>query len=310
MRSAERLVRLKPSTETPRLSVLVPFHKHDPSPLLTALARGAMHDVEIILVDDGSGSATLLNDVLTAAEPLTCPVTIIVLAANRGRARARNRLIAEARGEHVLFLDADMVPDRSDFLARWLHLVATKAPAVAFGGFSIAASEKNGDHALHARLSMQSDCLSAAQRRRNPAQCVATSNLLVRADVLANTPFDGGFSGWGWEDVEWALRASSKAPVLHIDNSATHTGLDTTNTLLRKYREAGPNFARLAARHPEAVQSFRTYRAAQAMRRAPRKQIAELSAWVARDPWGVSPMRARTAALKFYRAAMAAEYLA
>jgi glycosyltransferase involved in cell wall biosynthesis len=309
MRSAERIVRLNPGTHTPRLSVLVPFYKHDPSPLLCALARGTTDDVEIVLVDDGSHSATLLNDILSTAEALTCPVTIIVLGTNRGRARARNRLISEARGEYVLFLDADMIPERFDFLARWLHLIATKYPAVAFGGFTVPA-HKRGAYALHAKLAQRSDCVSAAVRARNPAQFVATSNLLVRADVLAATPFDNSFTGWGWEDVEWALRASSKARIHHIDNPAMHAGLDDAATLLRKYREAGPNFARLAARHPEAVQSFRSYRAARAMRHAPRQQIARFAEWLARDPWGVSPMRARVEALKFYRAAVAAEHLA
>jgi len=34
--------------------------------------------------------------------------------------------------------------------------------------------------------------------------------------VLAAEPFDTGFKGWGWEDVEWALRAAKRWPIRRI----------------------------------------------------------------------------------------------
>ena len=42
---------------------------------------------------------------------MAMPARFVRLAANEGRAGGRNRLAAEARGRHLLFLDADMLPD-------------------------------------------------------------------------------------------------------------------------------------------------------------------------------------------------------
>ena len=70
--------------------------------------------------------------------------------------------------------------------------------------------------------------LRAGRRRAAtaPEKYVFTSNLLIRRDVFDAEPFDAGFVGWGWEDVEWGMRVSRRHPIAHIDNPATHLGLD------------------------------------------------------------------------------------
>ena len=305
----ERVIRFGARAAAPRLSVLTPFHRHDPTPLLAALC-GKARDVEVILLDDGSGSAELLGDVASAAEACALPVNIIVWGKNRGRAAARNRLIEAARGEYVLFLDADMIPDAPDFLGRWLDLIQRQRPFVAFGGLSLRHAEPTRETALHHGLFARSDCRDARQRARSPAQFTATANLLVRRDFLARNPFDDGFVGWGFEDVDWALRAAAHAPIAHIDNPATHAGLDCVEVLMRKCAEAGPNFARLARKHPQAVSHFAAWRIAQALKFAPaRAWLRATFGWLARDPLGAAPMPVRTTALKLYRASFYAEHL-
>lgn len=307
---SESVVKTRADAPAPRLSVLTPFHRDDPTPLLRALAHThAAGDVEIILINDGGGDAALFSRVLTHAERLPFAATLIVWGANRGRAAARNRLIEAARGAHVLFLDADMIPERTDFLDRWLDIIAAQDPAVAFGGFTVT-PQACAETKLHRALAARSDCRPAAQRAKSPAQFTATSNLLVRADTLRAVPFDTAFRGWGWEDVDWALRAAMRAPILHVDNPALHAGLDTVDTLLRKFGEAGPNYARLAAKHPDAVAAFRSSKAARVFQRAPaRDRLKAAFEWIARDPFGVTPLTARCAALKLYRTAVYAEHL-
>ena len=63
------------------------------------------------MLDDGSGDAALAARVAEAVRALAMPARFVRLAANEGRADGRNRLAAEARGRHLLFLDADMLPD-------------------------------------------------------------------------------------------------------------------------------------------------------------------------------------------------------
>lgn len=306
----ERLICVGPATRETRLSILTPFYRHDPSQLIARLGKLPPH-VEWVLLDDGTGSSELLARVREACEAARGPARIVVWSENRGRAAARNRLVGAAHGEYVLFLDADMAPDSSRFLQAWLGVIQTQRPFIAFGGLSVAQAPQSRDTALHRDLFARSDCLPARVRQRRPAQCVATANLLVRRDLALETPFDDAYVGWGFEDVDWALTASRSAPILHVDNPASHAGLDDIDALIRKGAEAGRNFARLAAKHPRQVARFAAHRAARLMRLSPmRRQLRALFAWLARDPVGAAPMALRRAAFKFYRVCCYAEHLA
>jgi len=289
----------------PRLSVLIPFFRDDPSRLLRTLDRSGV-SAEIVALDDGTGDDALARQVISTVESLTLPARFVRLAANEGRAAGRNQLAAQARGRHLLFLDADMLPDSDDFLGRWLALIDADDPAVAFGGFSLDQTPRTRIHAVHRALSLRSDCMPVAERRKAPEKYVFTSNLLIRRDVFEAEPFDASFVGWGWEDVEWGMRVSRRHPIAHIDNPATHLGLAPAAAMAAKFEQSAANFARVVAAHGDIVSAYPSYRAARALKRAPLRRI-----W---RPWlkafalaGAGPAGARAFALRLYRAALYAE---
>lgn len=303
----EATIMVRDEKAAPILSVLTPFHRDDPCALLASLTH-APAGVEFVLVDDGSGDAAMLARVVAASTRLEAPARIVVWADNRGRSAARNRLIAEARGVYVLFLDADMKPDHPGFIRRWLQLIDEKQPHAAFGGLSLRHARRTCDNALHYNLFARSDCRSAAGRAGAPSQFVSTANLLVRRDVLTALPFDSGFIGWGFEDVDWALRAAETTPIHHVDNGASHVGLDSAEVLLRKSMQAGPNFARLFAKHPRAVSQFAAYKAARVLRWAPARAFL-MRAFAELAQLRVTPIAMRRAALKLFRVLHYAEHL-
>ena len=295
----------------PRLSVLAPTFRHDPTPLINALAAELSVlsvDVELLIYDDGSCDPDLVARIADALQRCPAPARLLVASRNSGRAQARNALVDAACGDHVLLLDADMRPQSPDFLARWLALIAAGNPSVAFGGFTVADDPAAPRTALHRYLARRSDCHGAAARAADPARFTATSNLLVRRDILAAAPFDARFSGWGWEDVEWALRVSDICAIRHIDNPALHDGLDTPEALIAKYRQAGANYNRLARAHPAAMARFPSWRAAHALSRTRGHAYARpVLAAIARTD-GV-PMLLRHAALKLFRTSIYADNL-
>ena len=289
----------------PRLSVLIPFKGDDPLPLLAALALEPCA-AEIVILDDGSDNAALAAEVEAAAGLLPLPARFVRLTRNEGRAKGRNRLVSHARGRTFLFLDSDMLPDDPRFLRRWLEQVETSDPPVAFGGFSLKQVEPRPDQALHRAMAARSDCLDAATRALHPEKHVFTSNLLVRRDVFASEAFDEGFAGWGWEDVEWGMRVSRRFRVVHVDNPATHMGLDTVEALAGKYEQSAPNFARVVARHPDIVSAYPSYRVAKALKRAPLRRLWRpiLKQYALAE---AAPLASRALAMRLYRAALYAE---
>ena len=289
----------------PRLSVLIPTYRDDPSALLKALDDPSVR-AEIIVLDDGGGDAALVERIATRVERMRVPARLIRLSHNEGRARGRNRLAGHARAGHFLFLDSDMLPDPQDFLARWSALAQGENTPVAFGGFTLDQTPQRPEHALHRAMALKSDCTPAPDRAREPEKHVFTSNLLVRRDVFETVGFDEGFAGWGWEDVEWAMRVGRRHPILHVDNSASHLGLDTAVSMAAKYEQSAANFARVVADHRDIVSGYPSYKVAKALRPLPLRGI-----W---RPWlkaialmEAAPLPLRAFALRLYRAALYAE---
>ncbi len=293
----------------PALSVLMPFLRDDPETLLAQLdteAAGLNGAVEIVVLDDGTNDPDLTARLSARIAAMALPVRLITLPANEGRATGRNRLSTAARGRSLLFLDSDMRPDHDRFLRVWADLVATDDPAVAFGGFSLLQAPTDAKYQVHRAMAARTECVPHTLRALQPEKYVYTSNLLVRRDVFEAEAFDSGFSGWGWEDVEWAMRVSRRFAVVHVDNPATHMGLDTVEALAGKYEQSAPNFARMVARHPEIVAAYPSFRAARLL-----KAVPGLPIWrrglrrLATADW--LPVPARAFSLRLYRAALYAD---
>jgi len=288
-----------------RLSILIPFKGDDPTPLLAALGRETQ-PIELVILDDGSADPDLAARVAQAVAELPFPARFVSLALNEGRAKGRNRLVGHARASHLLFLDSDMLPDSRNFVRDWLDVVARQNPPVAFGGFSLHQAPELSAHALHRAMAAHSDCLTADCRARHPAKYVFTSNLLVRRDVFAAEAFDEGFAGWGWEDVEWAMRVVRRWPILHVDNTATHLGLDTAKVMAAKYEQSAANFARVVAAHPQVVATYPSYRVAKVLKYAPLRGLWRPALKLYALIEG-APVRTRAFAMRLYRAALYVE---
>jgi len=301
-----------PDTHFPALSVLIPVYRFDAVPLILAMAREAVaREVALVVLDDGSGDPALVRSLIAAVAGWPGQAVMVESLQNLGRSGGRNALTQRAKGNWWLFVDADMLPDDERFLTRWVEVARTNTSAeVVFGGFSLLQASNDKAFALHRRQSDGAECLPAAVRAKEAGKYVFTSNLLVHRDVFAVIGFDDGFTGWGWEDVDWGLRVAARFPVRHIDNPASHLGLATAAQLVEKYRASGGNFARLAARHPQDVSRFPVMKAAKLFARLPLNGLIEaLSAHIARDPQGISPMVLRVLALKVMRACVYAKAL-
>ncbi len=293
----------------PSLSVLIPFLNDDPRQLIAALdaeARSLKGKVELVLLDDGAGDDELARKVGEAVQNAKAPARLVQLPRNEGRSKGRNRLARHARSKRLLFLDSDMLPDAPDFLARYLELLKAANPQVVVGGFSVEQAPYRREHRLHRQMSLRSDCAPAALRARQPEKYVFTSNLLISRELFEAESFDEGFKGWGWEDVEWGVRVSRRHPILHIDNPATHLGLDPARIIAQKYEQSAANFARILRSHPDIVKRYPTYRVAQLLKRVPFSRAWRPALKAVALAEG-APLRLRALCMRLYRVAVTAQ---
>lgn len=298
----------------PRLSICVPVYRTDASALISALSQcNASALAELIIYDDGGADETLTHRLVAEAHTAAMPVRIVTAEKNKGRAAARNRAIAHARADWLLLLDADMWPDSFEFINAYVEASeAVGRPALVVGGYSLRFAPTDRRYRLHRWQSLKSECLPAAARRAAPGRYVFTSNVMAHRKLIETCAFDETYKGWGWEDTDWGLRCEKLGPVLHIDNTATHMGLDTADALMTKYARSGENFAKLAQRHHQSIEQTALWRAANlASEAAPvvRKLVRGVTHFVARDPMGVTPVALRGLALKTWRALVYAEHV-
>ena len=99
------------------------------------------------------------------------------------------------------------------------------------------------------------------------------------------------------------MRVAARYPVDHIDNTATHMGLDTAANLAHKYEQSVANFARVVSKHFDVVSHYPSYRVAKMLKRLPMAGAARgLLKAAALAP--VLPAKARAFSLRLYRAAL------
>ena len=287
----------------PMLSVLTPFLRDDPSGLVLDGGDQAARlpvPVEIVVLDDGTGDEALTQRLVEQIQRLPMPAAFVQLAANEGRAAARNRLAQFARGRHFLFLDADTVPDRADFLLAYAEMIAADDPPLVIGGFSLIQASHAPEYDLHRAMAILLDCMPAHVRQVAPWRFVYGANILVRRDVMQVVPFNPEYRAWGWEDQEWGMRVAQRWPILHVDNTVSHMGLDRVETLLDKYASSGANFHKILADHPDRVQAYPAYKAARMLSGVPFKAaFVDLARKAALNER--MPMPARTFALRLFR---------
>jgi len=233
-------------------------------------------------------------------------VQFLIADKNSGRSAARNALKQNANADWVLFLDADMRPVSDTFLRDYTKLISTRVGDVIFGGFTVPEKAETPDQELHRALSEVSDCLTLAARQAAGPQFVASSNLCVRKEVLLVEDFDDGFQGWGWEDSEWAARVAKKFELIHADIPALHLGLESTDTLLRRFKSSGPNYVRFTDKHPDLAKTLNLFQISQRLRKVPGQKLIRpfLKLTIKLQ---LLPIKIRLMALKMWRASWYAE---
>jgi succinoglycan biosynthesis protein ExoM len=220
--------------------------------LLASLSRldAATPPHEILVVDNDSDRTG--ERVVTEAHDAGLPVRYL-LEPERGLARARNRLVHEARGEFIAFVDDDEEAD-----PRWLVELCSQATRHGADGGVGPVLPRFDDSTPHWMIDG-----GFFERDRFPTGTVLqwkwtrTGNCLIRRSALLALPgpFNLAFDLTGGEDTEMFRRLiAGGTRLIAIDTAVVHEYLPSTRTtkrwLLRRWFRIGMGNARIDAAHP------------------------------------------------------------
>jgi glycosyltransferase involved in cell wall biosynthesis len=187
----------------PHVSIVIPTFncaRYLPEAVASAQAEGGA--LELIVVDDGSTDETA-----SVVERLGGDV-IVLRQAHAGISAARNRGVAQARGEYLAFLDADdlVVPGR--LALQVAHLTGAGAPDLSFGAVEEFVSPD-----------LPADQQARFQPRGRMRGRVAGALLLRRETFVRVGPFDaawrvGEFADWSMRAADAGLRAADLPDVV------------------------------------------------------------------------------------------------
>lgn len=208
--------------------ILTTYNRPDAlTAVLAGLAAQTDRYFEVVIADDGSGDPTLhAIGVARAAFPVPLSHVWQEDAGFRAAA-ARNRAVAQAQGDYLVFLDGDCIP-RPDFIARhrklaeagWFvagnrillsaeltaRILASAAPAhrrSMLGWLGMRAKRGINRWLPLLHLPGQAWRKTAPERWRGARTC----NMAVwRRDFVAVNGFDEAYAGWGHEDADLAIR--------------------------------------------------------------------------------------------------------
>ena len=176
---------------------------------------------EVLVADDGSGPETA-DAIYDAAHNAPFPVRHIRQADRGFRvAKIRNRAIAAASGDYLVFLDGDCIPD-GHFLADHETLAR---PGTFFQGSRVLVGRPRADDFTFRELPPRGSRLRLwmsrhignrhhllrlpgfpARRNRRLSGIRACNMAFFRSDLMAVNGYNEAFEGWGREDSELVVR--------------------------------------------------------------------------------------------------------
>ena len=94
---------------TPRVSVIIPIHNAAAwlATCLDSILAQSFQEFEIVCIDDASKDASL--SILESYAAKDKRISVFAFSQNQGSGPARNKGINEAKGEYLIFCDADDV---------------------------------------------------------------------------------------------------------------------------------------------------------------------------------------------------------
>ena len=214
------------------LSILIPTYNCDCVSLCSFLSKQIAADAidaEVIVMDDASTDVEIVERNRSINDLAYCRV--VESEENIGIAKNRNHLADVAKGEYLLFLDADVYPVSSDFIKKYID--NKEDDGVLCGGLTFRLDGPVKMSPLRYLYGMKFEV-------KQPQ--FISLNFFLPASVFHKVRFNESFSKYGHEDTQFGADLQNAGyKVLKIDNPVYHDNGDTSEQFINKTRVAIDN---------------------------------------------------------------------
>jgi hypothetical protein len=222
------------------ISVLIPTFNTDVSPLVDFLLSKndfSSFKMEIIIWDDASNI-----DILGLSHNEN--ISFFRSPANMGRSKTRELLVEKAKYSYLLFLDADVLPVSTLFLAQYLQHASEDSVLV--GGIRYESKKPESNRYFRWFYGKTREEISVKNRLKKPYDHFMTGNFLVPKSIFLQFPLHDVITGYGHEDTLLGYKFQQAGiPIRHIDNPVFHLGLEENEIFFAKSKEAVFSLLRL-----------------------------------------------------------------
>tara|TARA_R110002049_G_scaffold73909_12_gene190954 strand:+ start:10483 stop:11355 length:873 start_codon:yes stop_codon:yes gene_type:complete len=222
------------------LSVLIPTYNYNAFLLVKEIYKQLILenlDFEIICLDDGSNSS--LNKNNEEINTLSY-CSFKSLKNNTGRSAIRNLLAKKATYNWLLFLDADVIPVKDNFIKNYMNCFK-KENAVFCGGL-LYQNKKENLSLLRYKYGKKHEEISLEKRKKKPEKYFFTSNFLIKKEVFESVKFEEKLTKYGKEDLLFSLELKkNNIPINHLSNEVFHLGIEENGLFVSKTKKAMEN---------------------------------------------------------------------
>ncbi|PTX61159.1 glycosyl transferase family 2 [Kordia periserrulae] len=221
------------------LSILIPTYNYDISTLVETIHSQAVATgitFEIVCLDDCSDE----QESIKKNEPinLLSNASYAVLPENIGRSRIRNLLAQKANFNWLLFLDADVIPVKADFISKYIAAISDEKEVI-YGGILYQEEKPKQENVLRWVYGKEREALSVKEREEASYLRFLTLSFLIKKDVFQKVKFNEDIPNARHEDTLFANDLKhAEVHMTHIHNPVYHLGLDTSKEFIRKSMES------------------------------------------------------------------------
>jgi len=228
------------------ISLLIPVCNHDIAVLVNGMKSclgSTPGFIEILIGDDGSTHENRIKYKSLEEEG----IRVVVSEKNIGRAAIRNKLALEAKGEYLLFIDADaMIPGTAEsYVTKWIPAIGT-AKVISGGILYHESPPGDPDKILRWKYGRKREQSKASERNKRPNASFSTFNVLIERSIFSKLRFNEELKQYGHEDTLFSYQLKKAGiSILHIDNGLMHEGLESNRDFLNKTKLSIENLSKL-----------------------------------------------------------------